>query len=358
MAQRAAQFCAGTRAGVPVLIPAEQVGAFVVALPKGSRSQHTRLLPYAVEDRIGQPIETMIVAPAPLAGAGPGQILACVVSFGALATAIEASRTGAAPAGALPEFLLIRRPVAPAQGMAWAVWRDGLRAIVRVSDGTGFGAGIDMLPLLWRRAGCPVLTSLGAALPSGLPATDLSMAPPDPDPADLAFRFVQARTAAQTAGLQRPLLAAAMMVVFGLAAHLALAAVDAMALGRIVATAQDNAQAALDRVMPGVQLTPDIAPILARLAPVPTQPRQGTFLPLIAEVSDTLAAQGPDVTLQRLGWRAEDGALRLVVMAAGLADLQALEQVLQSRGFLVQSGAATAGDGGATVDLTITRAIR
>ena len=119
-----------------MLIPAEQVGAFVVALPKGSRSQHTRLLPYAVEDRIGQPIETMIVAPAPLAGAGPGQILACVVSFGALATAIEASRTGAAPAGALPEFLLILPRL-----LQWLNW-------LRPRICRSFAIFLDLLPII------------------------------------------------------------------------------------------------------------------------------------------------------------------------------------------------------------------
>ena len=350
MALRAAQFCAGiragNRAGIPALVPAEQVSAFVVDLPKGGARQRAQLLTYAVEDRIGQPIEGVVVAQAPLAGAGPGQVLACVISHRTLAAT-------AAPSGLLPEFLLIHRPAAPAQGLAWAVWRDGVRAIVRVSDGTGFGAGIDMLPLLWRRAGCPVLTSLGAALPSGLAANDLSMAPPDPDPADLAFRFMQARTAAQTAGLRRPLAVAAVIVGLGLAAHLGLAVVDALALGRMASSAHDTAQAALDRVMPGVELTPDVAPVLARLAPAAPQAQQGTFLPLMAEVSDILAADGEGITFQRLGWRAEDDALSLVVIAAGLADLQALQQLLQSRGFAVQSGAATAGDGGATVDMTI-----
>ena len=356
MVQRAIKFCAGTRAGIPALLAAEQVSAFIIDLPKSSARQRAQLLTYAVEDRIGQPIETMVVAQAHLAGAGPGQVLACAISVGALESTAQTTQADAAPTGHMPEFMLIRRPDTPPEGQAWAVWRDGVRAIVRVSDGTGFGVGIDMLPLLWRKAGRPALLSLGAALPSALPATDVSMTPPDPDPADLAFRFFRARTAAQAAGLQRPIIATAIIVVAGLVAHLGLTAVDTLALRRIALAAQDRAQTALDSVMPGVELGPDVAPILARLAPVAPQARQGAFLPLIAEVSDTLSAAQNSVSLQRLGWQADDGTLRIVVGAAGLADLQSIEQSLQSRGFLVQSGAATAGDGGATVDMTISRA--
>ena len=118
--------------------------------------------------------------------APPGAQLALVVSQAALAAAASAAPRNAP---ILPDFLALRRPEAPSGSAVWAVWREGARTVVRRSDGTGFAVATDALPALWARAGRPALLSLGAALPSGLPATDLSAAPPDPDPLDLAFSF-------------------------------------------------------------------------------------------------------------------------------------------------------------------------
>ena len=120
------------------------------------------------------------------AGAPKAEAMALVIDRATLAAAEATAPEGAA---ILPDFLAIPRPDAAADGPGWAVWRDGARCVVRVSDGTGFAVATEMLALVWRRGGQPPLTSLGAALPSGLPATDLSQTPPPPASADLAFSF-------------------------------------------------------------------------------------------------------------------------------------------------------------------------
>lgn len=351
--QRAKQFCAPTRLGMPVLVPTEMISAILADLPGSSARQRGALLAYAVEDRIAQPIESVVVAAARLHAALSGRMLALIIGRAVLAELLATAPDGAT---AMPDMLLIRRPDAPAIGAAWAIWRDGARAIVRVSDGTGFAVNVDMLAVVWARAGKPALTSLGAALPTNLPALDLSAAPPDPDPADLAFRFPVATTGATRQASLRPLILSGVIALAGCAALLALAVADNFALARIAEDRQATTQAALDQVLPGVTLGPDIGPVLSRLAPIAPQATQGAFLPLLAGVTSTLTDAGPSVTFRRLTWGEADNQLTLTVQAGSLEDLQAIEQSLTAQGFAVTSGAATAGDGGAEVDLGITKA--
>jgi general secretion pathway protein L len=354
--QRARAFCGPSRLGMPVLVPSELVTSLIVDLPAGSARQRAALLPYAIEDRIAQPIETVVVAPAHLQGAAPGQVLALVMAQDRLTDLLAAAAkpNAANRSAAMPDLLLIRRPAAPATGSAWAVWRDGARAVVRVSDGTGFAINVDMLAAVWALAGRPVLTSLGAALPTSLPAIDLSAAPPDPDPADLSFRFPVAVSQADRSATLRPLIAAGVIALAGCVMLQGLAIADTIALGRIADTQQATAQAALFVALPGIPVTPDVTPILQRLTPTAAAPVQGAFLPLLAAVTASLATAGPNVTLRRLNWAEADNNLTLTILAAGLDDLQTIEAHLVQAGFAVTSGAATAGEGGAEVELSVT----
>jgi general secretion pathway protein L len=348
---RATRSRRGSARPAPRLIPSELVTALAVELPRAPARRRAAMLAFAVEERVGVPIEAVVVAEARLddPAALPGTHLALVISRAALAAA-----AAAAPGAALlPDFLALRRPEAPPGGAAWAVWREGGRAVVRRSDGTGFAVATDALPALWVRAGRPALLSLGAALPTGLPATDLSAAPPGPNPSDLAFSF---RGSAGSEGLGAalgPLATAAGIAGVALLFHLALAAADAAALGRIAAAERAAAEAAIAPVLPGVALGPDVDAVLARLAPTPPEARRSDFLPLLAEVSAALAGTG--VGFRRLGWGAEDGTLSLLVQGAALDDLQAAEAAIRDAGLAVTSGAASAGEGGAEVEMRVAR---
>lgn len=359
LAQRIVRAMATGRRGAgpaPIVLPSELVTALIVDLPRTSARGRAALLAFAVEERVGVPIEGVVVAPAPLGdpAAPPTAHLALVVSREALAAA-EAGAPGARGAAILPDFLGLPRPEARDGAPVWSVWREGARAVVRRSDGTGFAAATDALGLLWARAGRPTLLSLGPALPAGLPAADLSEAPPDPDPRDLAFSFRSAGRTEAAAAARRPLAAAAVIALAALALHLALAAVDAAALGRIVATERAAAESALGPVLPGVALGPDPAAILSRLAPTAPEERRSGFLPLLAEASAAMAATGRPVTLRGLAWGAEDGVLSLRAEAAELDDLQAVERALREAGLSVASGAASAGEGGAEVEMRVAR---
>ena len=334
---------------MPVLIPSELICACIVDLPATGGRQRATLLTYAVEEKIAQPIETVAVVQCGLRDALPGRALALVVARTTLAGLISA----APDAAAMPDMLLIRRPDVAPSGVTWAVWREAARAVVRVSDGTGFAISVDMLPHIWERAGRPVLISLGAALPATLPATDQSSAPPDPDPVDLTFRFPTLQSQAQRTAVLRPLIIAGLIFVVGFAVLLGLAVADTVALRRIAVVEQQRAQTALAPILPGIVIGPDIEPILSRLSPAAPQPEAGAFLPLLSAAAEALAAAGPEVSFRRLSWGAQDNRLILNLQANRLDDLQTIEQYLSARGFDVTSGAANAGDGGAEADLTI-----
>ena len=327
------------------LVAAEQVGSFLVEVPRATARQRRTLLTFAVEDRIAAPIQSVQVVQGPLDSADPGQLLAFVLS-----NDIMAEIAAAAPPH-LPEFLMIPRPSAEG-GPVWSVWREGTRAVVRTSDGTGFALRAPMLPLLWARAGNPKLYSLAEPLDEALPAEDLSAAPPPPDPRDLAFSF--ARPPAAGTGGVAEWRWAAMAAGAALLIHLGLTAFDTAALRRIAQDERIAAEAAIASVLPGVPLSGDVAPILARLTPAPSDAGRGPFLPLLNEVAGTLAQDPATVGFRRLSWGRRDNTLVVLMQSPGLEDLQRIEQDLESAGFAVRSGAATAGNGGAEVEMRIT----
>lgn len=333
------------RDAVPVLLASEHVGAFAVPLPRASARQRQAMLAYAIEDRVAAPLDTLQVVAGPSRGIAPLTLI-LVAARGVLATLPDA------PGGILPDVLLVPRPDAAPGDSAWAILRDGDRAVVRLSDGTGFATSTDLLPMLWGRAGRPAATSLGDALPPEITATDLSADPPAPDLADLVPVFTHPRRAGQTGAL-RPLIAAALVLGVGLGAHLGIAALDALALARIAEGERALADAAIAPMLPGVTIGPDTGPILARLAPAAPLVQGSDLLPVLAEVSAALTGTG--VTFRRLAWGKDDGQVTALVQAAGLDGLQDAQQRLQAAGFTVRAGAASVGDGGAEVEMRIVR---
>lgn len=340
---RLAQCLAAARTEPPFLLAAEQVVSHLVNLPPARARYRAAMLAFAAEDRIAENLDGTVVAPGPVTSApGTPQLIFVVARRVIDSCPLSASRV-------LPEYLLIRRPET-----GWAVWRDGDRCIVRVSDGTGFGVPTDAFSLVWGKAGRPALTSYGAPLPEGLAHADLSQSVPPPDPMELAWGLprTQPGGAAQT---WRPFGLAVSLLAAGLITHLALLTVDVVALGRVAAGAREAAQAAISPVLPGVSLTPDVGPILSRLSVVTTGPGGSTALPLLADVAAALLAMDATATFRRLTWGATDDALVVLVQASGLDSLQAIERGLTEAGFTVTSGAASAGDGGAEAELRIIR---
>lgn len=341
MQQRLSQFLSGRKQPLPYLLAAELVASHLIPLPPANARQRAAMLAFAAEERIATPLDTTLVAPGPVAATADAAQLTFVVDRRVIdACPLSAPRI-------LPEYLLIPRPQT-----GWAVWRDGDRCIVRAADGTGFAAPADMLALLWSRADRPEVTSYGDVLPDGVPVVDRSADIPPPDPVELAYGLPRIRPG-DAARTWRPVIIAALLLVGGLAAHLALLAADVVALDRISQRERAAAQAAIAGPLPGVTMTADVGPILQRLAPVAAAPSGSALLPLMSDVSIALAATDATATFRRLAWGATENQLVVLVQASGLEALQNIERGLTNAGFAVQSGAASAGDGGAEAELRI-----
>lgn len=318
--------------GPMTVVPAEQVTLLAVDLPLRSEAKRRAALPFALEDRLGAPLDTVHLALAPASGTKTR-----------IAAVVARSVMAATDGPVIPELWA----VPPPETQGWAVWRIGQRVVVRTKEGMGFAVRADQLVAVWRRAGRPSVVSYGAAVPSEIAAQDASDNPPAVGP---LFDLRQGAFAVRQGGWARTGYWAALSAGLAVIGHLALVVADLRILQRAADQARAQAQAALAEPLPGVDLNLGVERILARLAPVPESRPQSAFLPLLAEVTDL----APGVTVRRLAWRAGDD-LVLEVEARDFVGLQALDLALTAGGLRVQSGAATASDVGARAELRVSR---
>lgn len=330
------------------LLAAEYTAAHVVELPKASARQQAAMIHFAVEEMIAEPLENVVVSKGPANRTSQSAQIAFVTSKTILDQHANVS-------GLFPEILMVPPPQVDG---TWHVWRTGDRAVVRAPDGVGFAANMTLLHVIWQRVGRPQVYSLRASMPPEYAAIDLSAAPPAALPSDLAFRFSNDH-ARENQGLMRTALFAASAILVAAAVHLAVLAFETWVLTQQANTARAQAQSAISQSLPGLAVNGDVSDILAQLAPTAVPARSGYFLPLLADVSSVISATpistDTPISFRRLAWGAQDNKLVLLVQTGGLEDLQRIQQRLRSSGFLVTSGAANAGDGGAEVEMRITR---
>lgn len=338
----------GTRESAPVILPGERVSLMAVTLPvRGIRAKRAAL-PFALEDRVSAPIEDVHVALCRSLDKGD-QVLAAVVDRRVMADAMTSDDRRI-----LPEHFALPTPAAIDGAPAWAVWRSGGRALVRVSDGTGFIIDVTMLPLIWQQASRPSVTAYGEALPDTVTPASHQGTPPLPDPRDLASDLRQGMFRHTSANGARQLKRVAAVLAVGLIGHLGIAVADTVALARIADRERAAAQAAIDPILPGIVVSPDIQPILSRLAPPATTSSGSAFLPLLTAVSATLLETGNPVTVRRLAFADNPSRLTLLVEAPTLDALQQAERALRAGSLTVTTGAATATAGVAEAEFAIT----
>lgn len=336
----------------PWILPAEAVSLLTADVPvRGTRAKRAALA-FALEDRIGAPLDEVHVALCRPSGQGEG-VLAAIVD-----RAWMAASERPADAPVLPETFALPSPVATGDAQVWAVWCAAGRALVRVSDGTGFCVAATLLPLVWRQAGQPACDSYGEGLPPDVVAQRRGDTPPPPDSADLAVDLRQGAFAPAATGWVPRLIRLAAVVALGLMVHLAIALADAVALARIAEQDRAIAQAAVAQILPGIDVGADVTPILRRLAPPPPAPPGSAFLPLLARVSETLLAADLPAGFRRMTFASDPVRLSLLVEMPGLEDLQRAERVLRDGGLDVTTGAASATAGIAEAEFVITGAPR
>lgn len=263
-----------------VLVPAESVLLAAVDLPLATRAKRLEALPFAIEDRIADPIEAVHLALG--AELEPKRYLAGVVRHSIMAdwlARIEAAGLG--DVALVPDALALPRPEAG----GWAVAVEDGRALVRVPDGTGFALPVALLASAWERAGRSAILSYGDPLPEamvGVGASVASLAEQLARPAlDLRQGVYAAR--AGSGGFWRRL---GWIAAIAAVAHVLIAVADVVALRAIAYRKANETVALVQKLAPDARIQGDIAAGVADLLPAPTGDQR--FAGQLARISSAL----------------------------------------------------------------------
>ena len=332
-----------------VLVPTENVLILVVDLPLLTRAKRIAALPFAVEDRVAEPIEELHVALG--AEVAPGRFLVGIVRHDVMRLwtlrLIEAE---------LDRAMMVPDAVGlPVPGdESWSIDMAGTRAMVRRPDASGFALPVAHLEAAWRAAGAPSCIAYGDAPP---PALDAASARIEAEP--LAARLTVPALDLRQGPYARPRAAAhplwkriAMIAAIGASAHGAVAAADTIALANIANTREAEARALVAGVAPGMAVGDDLSTAVADLVPASTAV-PGTFLPLMARVSRALQSAGSPVSVRSLAFDGNAGTLVIDVQSADIAGLQRIGGAISATGLIAEAGAASVDEGQATGTFTV-----
>ncbi|WP_346344765.1 type II secretion system protein GspL [Sphingomonas sp. dw_22] len=143
-----------------ILVPTEQVRLLAVDLPLPSRAKRLEALPFAIEDLIAEPAESLHLALG--AEIAPKRYLVGVVRHEVMARWVDLAEAGGlGDAAMVPDALALPQPP---EG-EWAVDLGETRALVRAGDGSGFAVPAPLLGAAWEAAGKPGVLAYGTALP-------------------------------------------------------------------------------------------------------------------------------------------------------------------------------------------------
>jgi general secretion pathway protein L len=332
-----------------ILVPTEQVLLLSTHLPLPGLRRRAEALPFAVEDRIAQPLSAVHLALG--AELAPQRHLAGVVSHDAMRGWLDAIDTaGLDHARIVPDALALPLPAAG----FWSVDLAGGRALIRRDDGTGLALPVDHLVAAWNAGGRPRCIVFGDALPIDM-ASAGEAAPTDPLSARLAAPALDLRQGPYAPGGQsRHKLArrVALVAALGLIAHGAIAGADTLALRHIAARRATEVRALLAQVAPGAVIGDDVAASAADLLPG-SGDGPSSFLPSLVRVAEALKPLGATATLRSIAFDAQAGTLTLQVETADMAALQRVSGALNAQGLSAESGSAGMNQGKAVGSFTI-----
>ncbi len=324
--------------GEPVVaVPTEAVLLLAVDLPPVSAAQRRAGVPFAVEDRLAEPLEAVHVV--------LGVALAPRVWLAAVVTRIqmddwlaELTARGIERARLVPDALLL--PVPP-PGL-WHVTATAGRVVARIDDGTGFAAPTAGFIALWRAAGSPPCTHFGSDPPGDLPVV-ATRELPKLDVLPLNLRA--GPYAAAMPAIARALRRATAVAACGLISYTVVLAGDARALAARAAAHRERAEALLRQALPGTPLPDDDALL-------PAAGGRDPLLPLLVRSSAALRPVG-GLGWSRVAWSAADRRLVLSVRADDIAGLQKAQAALAAAGLAAASGTVTAAEGHADGEITV-----
>jgi len=295
-----------------ILVPTEQVRLLEVDLPLANRAKRLAALPFAIEDRIAEPVEAVHLALG--AEVAPKRYLVGVVDHDYMARwCAIADGNGLAHAAIVPDALALPRP---AEG-AWAVDLGESRAVVRAGDGTGFAVPVAMLRTVWESAGRPPVTSYGATLPDDMMAGqglwDLSgLANPA---LDLRQGIYARRNAAQSSFWRR----LGWIAAIGVAAHVVIATADTLMLRSIANRRATETRALVATIAPGTNVGIDLVGDVTNLLPTGSNARPDAFVPLVTRISGALGPLAGSLNVRAMNFQANALTMDVEGTEPGLA---------------------------------------
>lgn len=285
-----------------MLVPGESVLVLAVDLPLGSHAKRLAALPFAIEDRIADPVESVHLALG--SEIAPKRYLVAVVRHAVMRDWVDAAEAeGLAHAAMVPDALAL-----PVPDEGWSAEAGDGRVVVRSADGTGFAIPVALIGQAWEAAGRPRIWNCGAR-----PIGEL---PQEPRPAgggglaerlakpavDLRQGVYARRTASGSSWVKR----LGWIAAAGIAAHVVIAGADTLMLRAIAERRADDTRAAVAQAAPGANLGDDLRVSVADMLP-PPGPAGSQFVPLVTRTSNALAPLSSAVTARSM--RFEGNAL-------------------------------------------------
>lgn len=299
-----------------VLAPSESVLLLTADLPLASRAKRLAALPFAIEDRIADPLDAVHIALG--AEVAPRRYLVAVVRHSLMLQWVELADAAAlGHAAIVPDALAL--PVPEAGG--WSAEAVDDRVLVRTGDGAGFAMPVALIGQAWRAAGEPRVWNCGAG-----PIGEL---PHDKRPAGgggLAERLLtppvdlrQGRYARRAAGGGDWLRRLGWIAAAGIAAHAVIAAADTVMLRVIAERRAAETRAVVAQAAPGANLSGDLRTSVADLLPPPGA-AGSAFVPLIARTARALTPLSSSVTARTMRFEGNALVLDLEPGEIGLAE--------------------------------------
>lgn len=299
-----------------VLAPTEAVRLLAVDLPIANRAKRLAALPFAIEDRIAEPLEAVHLAIG--AELAPRRYLVGVVAHTTMEAWVERiEAAGLGQAALVPDALALP---APAQENGWSVELGGGRALVRTADGVGLAVAEGLLATAWAAAGRPAVTSYGERVPDALAGNAVEAAA-EPMAERLllpALDLRQGRYARRRAALPRVARRLLMLGGLAVAAHALIAAADLLMLRAIADRRADETMVLIAQAAPGTNVSGDLETVVADLLPSAGGP-PSIFLPTLARLSAALAPLAGSITAQSISFAGNTLTMELDATEPGLA---------------------------------------
>ncbi|WP_316251122.1 type II secretion system protein GspL [Sphingomonas sp. JC676] len=289
-----------------ILVPTEQVRLLAVDLPLSSRAKRLEALPFAIEDLIAEPVESLHLALGE--EIAPKRYLVGVVRHDVMERWVDlADAGGLGQAAMVPDALAL--PIADEDN--WSAEIRGSRVVVRTDEG-GFAGPLPLLRAAWEQAPDKSdldVTIAGDTPPEGELPNGWTVHGPGYDPAATLENIArsplnlrQGRYAVRRAGNSTFWRRLGWIVAIGAVAHTAIAFADTMMLRSIADRRGAETLAAATLAAPGADLSGDLKATIPDLLPKGGSKAPDAFLPLLTRISGALQPLGGSLSVRQMAF--------------------------------------------------------